>query len=72
VLSGGEGGSVKLWDIREAGRGGRGVWKVTEAWVSQVKWGKETSFATCGYDGMVKVWDIRCAYPMATLKGVGK
>ncbi|DBA00234.1 TPA: hypothetical protein N0F65_007878 [Lagenidium giganteum] len=63
---------VRLWDPR-AGASGESALKRTfqshKEWVSAVQWQAENEnlFASCSYDGTVKIWDSRSAIPLHTV-----
>ncbi|TMW68015.1 hypothetical protein Poli38472_007687 [Pythium oligandrum] len=63
---------VRLWDPRASQSGENIVQKTFQShteWVSAVEWHQqnENLFASCGYDGAVKVWDVRSTVPIHTI-----
>eukprot|EP00126_Sphaerothecum_destruens_P011978 Sdes_comp20976_c1_seq1m19096 len=73
VASGHSDSLVRLWDIREADSKERNVVKMTlashKSIVSGIEWSPTNAnqFASCSFDGKVKLWDIRSTSPVCTL-----
>ena len=63
VLAGMEDGIVKVFDLRQQATKAQSVivYECHQKWVSQVKCHpqSENVFLTAGYDGKVKMWDLR-------------
>ncbi len=67
--------ALRLWDVRA--RSGEALSVKAYAshggWVSALAWSPESQhhLASASHDGSVKMWDVRCAVPLATLKQHG-
>ena len=73
VLAGMEDGFVKVFDLRNSSTKSQSVMEFSahQKWVSQVKCNpqSENVFMSAGYDGKVKMWDLRNpTEPLSTLK----
>jgi WD40 repeat protein len=73
VLAGMEDGLIKVFDLRSQSTKAQSVMEFAahQKWVSQVKCNpqSENVFLSAGYDGKVKMWDLRNATePLSTLK----
>lgn len=69
VITSHEDGDVRVWDPKAS----KLVTRIpghNSYWVSQISMSPASSqiFATCGYDGGVSVWDLRCEKPLYHLK----
>ena len=60
---------MRVWDERAGSESVR-VYKAHEAWCARTSFSNvsENLFASSGYDGKARVWDLRCAEAMHTLK----
>lgn len=75
VLAGMEDGVVRVFDLRTSASSTKSQavlsFECHEKWVSQVRTNpqSENVFLTAGYDGKVKMWDLRSAVePLSVLK----
>ena len=68
ILSAHEDGQIRLWDRREPSRP-TNTFKSHAKWVSSVRFGKVPNIFTSGsYDRTVKVWDLRCSFPLQNIQ----
>ena len=64
ILSAHEDGQVRLWDRRDPSRPS-GTFKAHSKWASCVRFNKSPFYFSSGsYDRTVKVWDMRCGFPI--------
>lgn len=70
MISGHEDSYLKVWDLREGGKGPQKVFKSHSIWVSDVKAlpNSEFIFMSTSYDHSIKIWDLRSSFPLFTLK----
>jgi WD40 repeat protein len=73
VLAGMEDGAVRVYDLRRSSTKAQAVmtFDAHEKWVSQVQVNPQAQnvFLTAGYDGKVKMWDLRSTTePLSVLK----
>lgn len=64
LLAGCAGPQPRLYDPRSSGDNLVACFSAHDSWVSGVRWCPRPDsqlFATCGYEGLVKLWDLRCA-----------
>jgi ribosome biogenesis protein YTM1 len=62
---------IRLWDSRsKEGSVVKLKFSGHVGWVSRVQWSRldEHQFASCGYDGAIKLWDIRSNIPIYSLQ----
>ena len=71
---GGTDGNVSVWDPREHRKDNKlasvKLMKSHKAIVSDVSWSSSSPFhlASCDYEGVVKVWDLRSSMPLHSLQ----
>ena len=71
--------TVRLWDVRTdqstSSLVSDSVFRPShQAWISQVQWAvnKPYQVISTSHDGLIKVWDIRAALPLHTVRSVSK
>merc|ERR1712232_576460 len=64
--------AVLLWDPRVGSDGKVNVRKLTshDGWVEGLAWEPRSGIhlASCGYDGCLKIWDLRSDVPLQTIQ----
>lgn len=67
ILSSHEDGQIRLWDRRDSSRPVN-TFKAHSKWTSSVQFSKSPNyFASGSYDHTVKVWDLRCSFPLQNI-----
>lgn len=68
ILSAHEDGQLRLWDRRDSSRPAI-TFKGHSKWASSVRFGKTPlHFASGSYDHTVKLWDMRCSFPLQNMQ----
>lgn len=68
ILSAHEDGQLRLWDKRDSSRPAI-TFKGHSKWASSVRFGKTPLHLVSGsYDHTVKLWDLRCSFPLQNIQ----
>jgi len=68
ILSAHEDGQLRLWDRRDPSRPVN-TFKGHSKWASSIRFGKTPfHFASGSFDHTVKIWDMRCNFPLQNIQ----